>query len=141
MAGRSEFGHSAAARGGMLTLTETAAGEWSASGVRVNAVAPGGIVSSGFDTYTPEMQKKVHDFTGGGPLPRFGTEAEISPAITFLLSPAAAYITGSCVRVDGGTPNARNTWKLEPHDRSAPFEGFHRSTLPDLLKKKPDLQS
>jgi hypothetical protein len=36
---------------------------------------------------------------------------------------------------------SRNTWKLEPHDRSAPFEGFHRSTLSDLLKKKPDLQS
>src|SRR5467141_3967730 len=58
-----EFAHSGAARGGMLTLTETAACEWSASGVRVNAVAPGGIVSSGFDTYTPEMQKKLHDFT------------------------------------------------------------------------------
>jgi citronellol/citronellal dehydrogenase len=130
-----EFGHSAAARGGMLTLTETAACEWSASGVRVNTVAPGGIVSSGFDTYTPEMQKKLHDFTAGVPLQRFGTEAEISAAITYLLSPAAAYITGSCVRVDGGTPNARNTWKLQPHDRSAPFEGFHRSKLPNALKK------
>jgi citronellol/citronellal dehydrogenase len=136
-----EFAHSGAARGGMLTLTETAACEWSASGLRVNAVAPGGIISSGFDTYAPEMQKKILDFTTGVPLQRFGTEAEISAAILFLLSPAAAYITGSCVRVDGGTPNARNTWKLQPHDRSAPFEGFHRSTLPDLLKKKPDLQS
>jgi NAD(P)-dependent dehydrogenase (short-subunit alcohol dehydrogenase family) len=58
-----EFGHSAAARGGMLTLTETAACEWSSAGVRVNAVAPGGIISSGFDTYTPEMQKKLYDFT------------------------------------------------------------------------------
>src|ERR1700733_2116585 len=136
-----EFAHSGAARGGMLTLTETAACEWSASGVRVNAVAPGGIVSSGFDTYTPEMQKKLHDFTAGVPLQRFGTEAEISAAIVYLLSPAAAYVTGSCIRVDGGTPNARNTWKLQPHNRSAPFEGFHRSTLPDLLKKKPDLRS
>src|SRR3954453_21216106 len=63
-----EFAHSGPARGGMLTLTETAACEWSASGVRVNAVAPGGIVSSGFDTYTPEMQKKLHDFTAGVPL-------------------------------------------------------------------------
>src|SRR6266700_4037801 len=45
-----EFAHSGAARGGVLTLTEPAACEWSASGVRVNAVAPGGIVSSGFDT-------------------------------------------------------------------------------------------
>jgi citronellol/citronellal dehydrogenase len=132
-----EFAHSGAARGGMLTLTETAACEWSASGVRVNAVAPGGIVSSGFDTYTPEMQKKLHDFTAGVPLQRFGTEAEISAAIVYLLSPAAAYVTGSCLRVDGGTPNARTTWKLEPHNRSAPFEGFHRSKLPEALKKAP----
>jgi citronellol/citronellal dehydrogenase len=136
-----EFAHSGAARGGMLTLTETAACEWSASGIRVNAVAPGGIISSGFDTYSPEMQAKILEFTTGVPLQRFGTEAETSAAIVFLLSPAAAYITGSCVRVDGGTPNARNTWKLQPHDRSAPFEGFHRSTLPNLLKKRPDLQS
>jgi len=131
-----EFGHSAAARGGMLTLTETAACEWSSSGVRVNAVAPGGIVSSGFDTYTPEMQKKLHEFTERVPLQRFGTEAEISAAITYLLSPAAAYITGSCLRVDGGTPNARTTWKLKPHSRSVPFEGFHRATLPEVMKRK-----
>src|SRR5712672_3161311 len=130
-----EFAHSGAARGGMLTLTETAACEWSASGVRVNAVAPGGIVSSGFDTYTPEMQKKLHDFTAGVPLQRFGTEAEISAAIVYLLSPAAAYVTGSCIRVDGGTPNARTTWKLERHNRSTPFEGFHRSRLPEALKE------
>ena len=131
-----EFGHSAAARGGMLTLTETAACEWSSSGVRVNAVAPGGIVSSGFDTYTPEMQEKLHDFTERVPLQRFGTESETSAAITYLLSPAAAYITGSCIRVDGGTPNARTTWKLEPHSRSVPFEGFHRAKLPDVMKRK-----
>ena len=104
-------------------------------GVRVNAVAPGGIVSSGL-IYTPEMQKKLHDFTAGVPLQRFGTEAEISAAIVYLLSPAA-YVTGSCIRVDGGTPNARTTWKLEPHNRNAPFEGFHRSKLPDALKKAP----
>ena len=133
-----EFAHSGAARGGMLTLTETAACEWSASGVRVNAVAPGGIVSSGFDTYAPEMQKKLYDFTERVPLQRFGTEAEISAAITYLLSPAAAYITGSCLRVDGGTPNARTTWKLEPHSRSVPFEGFHRAKLPEMLKRKVD---
>ena len=104
--------------------------------MRVNAVAPGGIVSSGFDTYTPEMQKKLHDFTERVPLQRFGTEAEISAAITYLLSPAAAYITGSCLRVDGGTPNARTTWKLEPHGRSVPYEGFHRAKLPEVMKRK-----
>ncbi|WP_199698931.1 SDR family oxidoreductase [Oleomonas cavernae] len=99
-----EFAHSGAARGGMHTLTETAACEWSASGVRVNSVAPGGIASSGFDTYSPEMRKRLFDYTGRIPLQRFGTEAEVSAAVVFLLSPGAAYITGTCIRVDGGAP-------------------------------------
>jgi citronellol/citronellal dehydrogenase len=130
-----EFAHSGAARGGMLTLSETAACEWASSGVRVNTVAPGGIASSGFDTYTPEMRKRLFDFTNKVPLQRFGTEAEVSAAIVFLLSPAASYITGSCLRVDGGTPNARTTWNLVPHANSRPFEGFHRASLPDVLIK------
>ena len=130
-----DFAHSGAARAGMLNLTESAACEWASSGVRVNAVAPGGIASSGFDTYPPEAQAKVLAYPKQVPLGRYGTEAEISAAIVFLLSPAAAYITGSCVRVDGGTPNARGSWTLEPHERSAPFEGFHRATMPELLKK------
>jgi citronellol/citronellal dehydrogenase len=71
------------------------------------------------------------------PLQRFGTEAEVSAAIVFLLSPAAAYITGSCIRVDGGAPNARATWNLEPHENNKPFEGFHRASIPTVLKKKP----
>lgn len=129
-----DFAHSGAARGGMLTLSETAACEWASSGVRVNTVAPGGIASSGFDTYSPEAKLKLLKFAAGVPLQRFGTEAEVSAAIVFLLSPAAAYITGSCIRIDGGTPNARNTWELEPHERSKPFEGFHRATLPALLR-------
>lgn len=129
-----DFAHSGAARGGMLTLSETAACEWASSGVRVNTVAPGGIASSGFDTYSPEAKRKLLKFAAGVPLQRFGTEAEVSAAIVFLLSPAAAYITGSCIRIDGGTPNARNTWELEPHERSEPFEGFHRATLPALLR-------
>ncbi len=128
-----DFAHSGAARGGMLTLTETAACEWAASGVRVNTVAPGGIASSGFDTYSPEAKAKILEFPQRVPLQRYGTESEVSAAIVYLLSPAAAYITGSCIRVDGGTPNARTTWNLEPHHRSKPFEAFHRASLPKLL--------
>ena len=129
-----DMAHSGAARGGMLTLTETAACEWAGAGVRVNAVAPGGIASSGFDTYTPEAKAKILEFTDVVPLKRFGTESEVSAAIVFLLSPAAAYITGSCIRIDGGTPNLRNNWKLEPTSRNRPFMGFHRAVVPDLLK-------
>jgi len=131
-----DYAHSAAARGGMFTLSETAACEWASSGVRVNTVAPGGIASSGFDTYTPEAKAKILQYPPTVPLQRYGSEAELSAAIVFLLSPAAAYITGSCIRVDGGTPNARGTWKLEPSTRSQPFEGFHRAELPELLKPR-----
>ena len=130
-----DYAHSGAARGGMLTLSETAACEWAASGVRVNTVAPGGIASSGFDTYTPEAQAKILEYPPTVPLQRYGTEAELSSAIVYLLSPGAAYITGSCVRVDGGTPNARGTWKQVPHTNSTPFEGFHRAQLPELLRR------
>ena len=132
-----DFGHSGAARGGMLTLTETAACEWAASGVRVNCVAPGGIASSGFDTYAPEAKAKILDYERHVPLQRFGTEAEVSAAVVYLLSPAAAYVTGTCLRVDGGTPNARtSTWQLEHHANSRAFEGFHRAEPPELLRRR-----
>jgi citronellol/citronellal dehydrogenase len=132
-----DYAHSGAARGGMLTLSETAACEWAESGVRVNLVAPGGIASSGFDTYTPEAKAKILEYPPTVPLQRYGTEAELAAAVVFLLSPGAAYITGTCIRVDGGTPNARGTWKLKPHQRSQPFEGFHRAKLPEMLGGKP----
>jgi citronellol/citronellal dehydrogenase len=129
-----DYAHSGAARGGMLTLSETAACEWAASGVRVNTVAPGGIASSGFDTYTPEAKAKIREYPPTVPLQRYGSESELSAAVVFLLSPAAAYITGTCLRVDGGTPNARGTWKLQPHRNSKPFMGFHRAQVPEMLK-------
>jgi citronellol/citronellal dehydrogenase len=132
--GMPTMAHSGAARAGMLSFTETAACEWGASGVRVNAVAPGFVASSGFDTYGPEMKAKFRKLMKASPLQRYGTEAEVSSAIVYLLSEGAAYITGSCIRVDGGVPNARQTWKLAEHDRSRPYEGFPLAKMPDCLK-------
>lgn len=131
--GMPTMGHSGAARAGMLSFTETAACEWSHSGVRVNAVAPGYIASSGFDTYSPEMQAELRAIPDKIPLQRFGTESEISAAVVFLLSEAAGFITGSCIRVDGGVPNARPAWKLVPHDRSKAFNAFPLSVPPKCL--------
>jgi len=130
-----DFAHSGASRGGMLTLSESVACEWGADNVRVNTVAPGGIASSGFDTYPAEVQAKLLEYPGRVPLQRYGSESEISAAIVFLLSPAAAYITGTCIRVDGGTPNARQTWNLEQSSKSTPFNGFHRAVEPEVLKR------
>lgn len=128
------MGHSGAARGGMLTLTETAACEWAEYGIRVNALAPGGIASSGFDTYTEEDRAYFREQAVPViPLRRFGTESEISAGIVYLLSPAAAYVTGSCLRVDGGTPNWRGGWSLQGSDNTEAYRGFHRATPPSVL--------
>ena len=132
--GMPTMAHSGAARAGMLSFTETAACEWGQSGVRVNAVAPGFVASSGFDTYGPEMKARFRSLMKAAPLQRYGTEAEISSAIVYLLSEAAAYITGSFIRVDGGVPNARQTWQLAEHERSKPYEGFPLARMPDCLK-------
>ena len=133
------FSHSAAARGGMLTLSECAATEWAESGVRVNTVAPGSIASQGLDTYEDKDTAFIrNDLTPGIPLQRFGTEAEVSAAIVYLLSPAASYITGSCIRIDGGAPNARRGWwDLQPAKNNVAFDGFHRSSPPAILGEVP----
>ena len=132
------FAHSAASRGGMHTLSETAASEWAHAGVRINTVAPGSIASSGLDTYDAEHTAYIQrEIAGEIPLQRFGNEAEVSAAIVFLLSPGAAYITGSCIRIDGGGPNARPMWaKLTKSDKSKPFDGFHRARPPSILDPK-----
>ena len=133
-----EMGHSGAARAGMMSFTETAAVEWGPDGVRVNAVAPGWIMSSGFDTYDdPETRKRFSEMPNYVPLKRIGTEAELSAAIAFLLSPAAGFITGSCIRVDGGVPNTCVNIPLpEGESRIEPYEGFHRAVKPSVLDEE-----
>ena len=132
--GMPTMAHTGAARAGMLNFTETVACEWAQSGVRVNAVAPGWIASSGFDTYDEAMQAELRQLKNKVPLGRYGNEAEVSAAIVFLLSPGAAFVNGSSIRVDGGVPNARHTWKAVPTDRSKPFDGFPLATVPRCLQ-------
>lgn len=129
------MGHSGAARAGMVNFTKTAAVEWARAGVRVNAIAPGWIASSGMETY-PEIVRagfpKLIEFL---PAKRMGVEAEISAVICFLLSPAASFVTGQTWSVDGGAPLMPHHWPMPDHDRSLPYDGFHRSALPDDLQR------
>ena len=129
------MGHSGAARAGMANLTKTAAVEWAASGVRVNAIAPGWIASSGMDTYKGPVREMIPKLKRHVPLRRLGTESEVSAAICFLLSPGAAFITGVTLAIDGGAPLESPLFPIPDHKRSVPFDGFHRSVLPDVLKE------
>jgi citronellol/citronellal dehydrogenase len=128
------MGHSGAARAGMSNLTMTAAYEWAHAGVRVNAVAPGWIASSGMDTYGGAMRAFIPKLKQHVPLRRMGVEAEVSSAIVFLLSPAAAFITGITVQIDGAASLGSDIFPLGDEARSVPFDGFHRAVTPEVLK-------
>ncbi len=131
------MGHSGAARGGVLNFTETAACEWGHAGVRVNAVAPGWIASSGIDTYDEAYRDVLRGLRSKVPLQRFGTEAELSSAVVYLLSEAAAFISGTAIRIDGGVPTARPTWQLEPARNSFPYDGFPQYRPPETFSDTP----
>jgi citronellol/citronellal dehydrogenase len=130
--GMPNMGHSGAARAGMLNFTETAALEWAP--VRVNAVAPGWIASSGLDRYPADMREHIRALPNQVPLGRLGTESEVSAAIVFLLSPAAAFISGSCIRIDGAVPNVKPNYALPPRNATAAFDGFHLAEMPKVLE-------
>jgi citronellol/citronellal dehydrogenase len=95
--------HSGAARAGVVNLTQSLALEWAVYGIRVNALAPGIIDSSGLKTYPMAVQEQVAGIAAETPSLRLGTESEIASAVTFLLSPAAAYISGATLKVDGAS--------------------------------------
>jgi citronellol/citronellal dehydrogenase len=135
------MGHSGAARAGMVSFTETAAIEWARHGVRVNAVAPGYIASSGMDHYPPEAGPMLREMHKTVPFGRFGNEAETSAAVVFLLSPAASFISGEVLRVDGARPQVRMGWpmtvpdeEVRQRDAVRPFDGFHRAAVPRVFQ-------
>jgi citronellol/citronellal dehydrogenase len=123
------MGHMSAARAGIENMTFTMSMEWARSDVRVNCVAPGTILSNGMLTYTPDVQQRTADDARLQPAARFGTESEVSAAIVFLLSPAAAFITGETLKVDGGAQFQK--FRLIPpggHAGLRQWNGFHLPT-------------
>jgi citronellol/citronellal dehydrogenase len=129
------MGHSGAARAGMSNLTMTAAFEWAHAGVRVNAVAPGWIASSGMDTYGGATRTMIPKLKAHVPLRRLGVEAEVSSAIIYLLSPAAAFVTGVTLQIDGGASLGSEIFPLGTESASRPYDGFHRAVVPQVLQQ------
>ena len=129
------MGHSGAARAGMVNFTQTASYEWGHAGVRVNAVAPGWITSSGMDTYPDSFKAVIKTLKAAVPLGRMGNEAEVSSTICYLLSDGAAFISGTTVRIDGAASQGNVAiYPLQAHNKCKPFDGFHREVIPDIFK-------
>lgn len=95
--------HAGAAKAGIAKLTQDLALEWGSSGVRVNAVAPGPIADTeGMRRLAPDETDARSRLERKMPVGRWGRVAEIADAVLFLVSPAASFITGTTLVVDGG---------------------------------------
>jgi NAD(P)-dependent dehydrogenase (short-subunit alcohol dehydrogenase family) len=94
--------HSAAARAGVINLTRTLALEWAKYNIRVNAVAPGVVMTEGAMTELLIHPDSLEAIERAIPLKRLGTPEDIAHAVSFLVSDAATYITGETIAADGG---------------------------------------
>jgi citronellol/citronellal dehydrogenase len=87
------------------------------------------------DTYPEGFKQTLKTLRAAVPLKRMGNESEVSGAICFLLSDAAAFISGDTLRIDGAASQGNVAiFPLPDHDKSQPFDGFHRATTPDVFK-------
>ncbi|XP_024618916.1 peroxisomal trans-2-enoyl-CoA reductase [Neophocaena asiaeorientalis asiaeorientalis] len=109
--------HSGAAREGVYNLTKSLAVEWASSGIRINCVAPGIIYSQ--TTFNNHGHLAIDLFEGYFqkiPAKRLGGLEEVSTLVCFLLSPAASFITGHLVDVDGGQSLYTHSFEIPDHD-------------------------
>ncbi|XP_034039731.1 peroxisomal trans-2-enoyl-CoA reductase isoform X2 [Thalassophryne amazonica] len=133
--------HTGAARAAVDNLTKSLAIEWAASGVRVNAIAPGTIFSktamANYKDVGPHLFKISVPFS---PAKRLGVPEEISSAVCFMLSPAASFISGATLKVDAGQSLYRSVWEIPDHNAwpEAP-EGENLDSLRELLNPKSKL--
>ena len=102
--------HSAAAKAGVMSMTQTLAVEWAPHRIRVNAVAPGPIESAGAARQLWSTPEAVDRITRMVPLHRWGTPAEVADAVAFLAAPQSGYITGEILTVDGGARLGNGTF-------------------------------
>ena len=124
----------AAAKGGLLNLTQQLGCEWADRGVRVNAVSPGFIVTE--MTRAPlEGMGLTRYIASRTPMRRVGEAREVAPAVLFLASDEASYITGTNMNVDGGTNAANGYYQVEPvhHHWNAETNPRVGSTYPGLV--------
>jgi citronellol/citronellal dehydrogenase len=111
--------HTGAARAGVDNLTKTLAVEWAQFGIRVNAVAPGVIKTTGTRQYGDGLLESSRKAC---PLKRLGTPEEVAHLITYLATRYADFVTGQTFYIDGGASLWGDTWFI-PEDvpQSPPY--------------------
>jgi NAD(P)-dependent dehydrogenase (short-subunit alcohol dehydrogenase family) len=95
----------AATKGGIIALTQQAAVEYGPEGIRVNCLAPGTIMTPMNEQIfrtAPDPQGLIDDWNSAHALHRFGQPQEVAAAAAFLVSDDSSFVTGVCLRVDGG---------------------------------------
>jgi len=105
--------HTGAARAAVINLTKTLAVEWASQGIRVNAVAPGVILSTGMHNYPPGTVELV---VRSIPQKRLGTAEEVAAAVAYLLSERAEFVTGATLNIDGAGSLWGNMWPIPDPD-------------------------
>jgi NAD(P)-dependent dehydrogenase (short-subunit alcohol dehydrogenase family) len=104
--------HSAAAKAGVMSMTQTLAVEWAPYNIRVNAVAPGPIDTPGAAKQLWSTAEAVQRITESVPLKRWGQPSDVADAVAFLVSDHAAFITGEVLTVDGGARLGRGPFRF-----------------------------
>ena len=92
----------AAAKGGVIALTKTAAAETAQRGIRINAIAPGGIETPGIATYFERFPEIREATIGTHAMRRLGRPEELADAVVYLCSDRSSFMTGHVMAVDGG---------------------------------------
>lgn len=93
--------HTGAARAGVDNLTKTLGQEWAEYNIRVNAIAPGIIESSGLETYPEPIKRFFDEARKANLMKRFGTVEDVANSVMFYTSPLSSYISGTTLYVDG----------------------------------------
>ena len=99
--------HTCAARAGVIYASKTVAVEWAPHKIRVNCLAPGATRTEGFRQYPKEF---LDNFRAGNPMKSLSDAFEMAETMVYMSSPAAAFMTGEVVAVDGGQSMWGTTW-------------------------------